>query len=239
MKKIILSTVILLLVSFQVNAQWGFGRVKGNGNLISKTRNVGDYDNIIVTGAFNVSLVHGNEGKLKIKIEDNLLEYLVTEVKGNSLKIKWKKGTNIHANQVHIVVPFESINKVVLTGSGDIIGADSIKNTDFEVFLSGSGNIALQINSDSTDVKITGSGKVKLLGKSEELDVLLTGSGDFNSYQLQVNNAEAMLTGSGDIRLSVSNRLDAKITGSGDITYKGNPKHQNFKILGSGDIESK
>jgi len=239
MKKIILSTIVLVLINFQSYSQWFGNGVKGSGNLISETRNVGDYDKIIVTGSFNVSLVHGTEGKLKIKIEDNLLEYLVTEVRGNSLKIKWKNKVNINTRKgIHIVVPFTSLDKVVLTGSGEIISADTMDSNNFEVFLSGSGNIALQVASKSTEVKVTGSGTVKLLGKSDELYVLLTGSGDFNSYPLKVTDAKAMLTGSGDIELSVSNRLTAKVTGSGSITYRGNPKYQNFKILGSGDIES-
>ena len=241
MKKTILSIAILFFTITQLQAQWFFGKkTTGNGNVKSITRNVGEYDKISVSGAFNVSLIHGKEGEINIKIEDNLLEYLITEVKGDKLILKWKKNVNISTKKgVYIVVPFTDIDSVSLLGSGEIISTDKITTTNFKTYLSGSGDINLDVNTKTVKVTVTGSGDVNLSGKTNSINIDVTGSGDVNSYTLKAETANAKVTGSGDIMVFVSDNLTARVTGSGDIIYAGNPNHQNFKITGSGDIESK
>jgi len=241
MKKLFLSTAILLLVTMQMQSQWFFGAtVKGNGIMKKEIRKVGSYDKISVAGDFNVTLVHGKEGDLNIKIEENLLKYLITEVNDNKLTIRWKKGENISTRKgVHIVVPFTDIDEVNLFGSGDVLCDDVIKSAHFKTLLTGSGDIILNIDVKTVDAKITGSGNIELLGETTDINILVTGSGGVQSYKLDAKNADAKITGSGDIGVNVSDNLKAKITGSGDITYTGNPENQDFKITGSGDIEAK
>lgn len=241
MKKLILITAVLLLTSIQLQAQWFFGnKITGNAVMESTTKNVGNYDKVSVSGSFNVTLIKGEEGKLKIKIEENLLEYLVTEVDNNKLIIKWKKGVNISSKKdVYITVPFTDINTVSLFGSGEIISVDEIETTQFETYLSGSGDMNLTINSKSTKVNVTGSGDIVLKGNTNKITIDVTGSGDVNTYNLKAKIANTKVTGSGDIMVYVSEKLTAKVTGSGDIIFDGNPSKQNFKITGSGDINAK
>lgn len=239
MKKTIITSAIILFVSIQTQAQW-FNRIKGNGILKTEHRSLKDYDKIEVSGSFNVALVYGEEGDINIKMEENLLEYLITEVKGDKLIIRWKKNVNISTRRgVHIVVPFKDINTIVLTGSGDIICEDVIKATSFNTILTGSGDIIANIKADSIKAKVTGSGNIELLGESHSLDVLVTGSGGFQSYKMITESANTKVTGSGDIGLFVSQDIIAKVFGSGDIIYRGHPKNQDIKVFGSGDIIEK
>jgi hypothetical protein len=206
----------------------------------TKTRNINDFDKISVAGSFNVTLVHGEEGTIKIKMEENLFKYLITEVKGDKLTIRWKKGENISTRKgVHIVVPFKDIDEVNLFGSGDVICDDIIETANFKTLLTGSGDIILNIDAKTVNAKVTGSGNIELLGTSKNLDLLVTGSGGIQSTKLKSNDVNAKVTGSGDINLYANNNLDAKVTGSGDIIYRGSPKVINTKTTGSGDIIGK
>ena len=57
----------VFLVSFIAHAQWSSNdknKVKGNGKVVTETRNTGDYDAIKVGGSFDVNLVAGKEGKI-------------------------------------------------------------------------------------------------------------------------------------------------------------------------------
>ena len=239
MKKSIITVAIILFVSIQTQAQW-FNRIKGNGILKTEHRSLKNYDKITVSGPFNVALVYGEEGDISIKMEENLLEYLVTEVKGDKLIIRWKKKVNISTRRgIHIIVPFKDINTIILTGSGDVICKDLIKTNNFNTLLTGSGDIIANIEADSIKAKVTGSGNIELLGESHSLDVLVTGSGGFQSYKMIAETANTRVTGSGDIGLFVSQDITAKVFGSGDIVYRGHPKNQDTKVFGSGDIIEK
>lgn len=238
MKK--LAVLILgLLLTTSINAQWGGKRVKGNGHTVTKERKTADYDEINVAGFFNVELVSGNEGNISVKAEENLLEYIITEVKGNQLVIKTKNGYSINTsrgNQIVITVPFEDIDEVTLSGSGDINSKNIIKATNFETSVSGSGDVNLEIDATSIEATVTGSGDLRLNGKTNDFQCHVTGSGDIHAYELKSEDVDASVTGSGDIKLYCSGVLKANIVGSGDIKYQGSPTKELSKTVGSGDI---
>jgi len=58
------------------------------------------------------------------------------------------------------------------------------------------------------------------------------------AYDLTAQKANVSVTGSGDVKIMVSEDLTARVTGSGDIKYKGNPKKEDKKTTGSGGITS-
>ncbi|MCB0471768.1 MAG: DUF2807 domain-containing protein [Flavobacteriaceae bacterium] len=238
MKKLMLLAV-MFGITMSVNAQWFNKKVKGNGKIVTITRNVDSYDQVAVAGSFNVELVAGTEGKLTVQMDENLLEYLVTEVEGSKLKIRWEKGINVYTkSKLLITVPFEDIYGVALAGSGDIIANDIIKGDSFGAALSGSGDMNLKVDVNSLKTAISGSGDIDVAGNSVTLDCAISGSGDFDGSKLNSKEVTVAIAGSGDASVGTVADLNVKIAGSGDVTYSGNPK-KNVKISGSGSVRSR
>lgn len=241
MKKIILSAIVLLFTATTVNAQWwnSSEKITGNKEVVKQTRTVSNYDRISVTGMMEVQLLAGKEGKIDLEAESNLMEYIETEVSSGHLKISVKKGVNLQPSKnypIKLVVPFEDLDALTLTGSGHIRNSDVIKSRDFKVNVTGSGNMNLHLVSETLSGSLTGSGDIKLRGNTREFKCTVTGSGDFLAYDLKADKVDANVTGSGDIQINVVNELNARVSGSGDINYKGNPEKQNFRTSGSGSI---
>lgn len=239
MKKSFLFLAASLIFITTACAQWGGEKVKGNGDMVTKTRNVGSYDGVQLVGSMNVELISGSEGNLKIQAESNLQEYITTEVKNGKLKLSTKEGFNLQPkDDILISVPVESIEEVSVTGSGDIWTKDRLKSSNMKVNVTGSGDLVLDLEVKDLKGMVTGSGDVKLKGRSQNFECTVTGSGDFEAYDLQAENVEARVSGSGDIMVYASNSLKASVSGSGDIVYKGNPGKQDFKTSGSGSVSS-
>lgn len=241
MKKLFLVIAVIAFTIPTAEAQWWTGgkKVNGNGNMTSETRNVSDYDHVSLEGSMEVELVAGREGRVTVEAESNLMEYVLTEVSGGNLKISVEKGVNLNPsrnNKIKITVPFETLRGLSLTGSGDIYNSDRITARDFDLKLTGSGDMRIDLNSQNVTAKLTGSGDIVLRGKAENFKCTVTGSGDFKAYELQTRTADASVMGSGDVQLSVSQELKARIAGSGDIKYRGNPKKEDFKTTGSGSV---
>jgi hypothetical protein len=238
-KKIILTTLILA-VSISANAQdwWGNSKkIKGNGKVVTVNRTTSDYNGIGIGGSFDVKLIKGKEGKITIEGEENIIPYIETEVKGNTLQIKFKKNITVRTTKrLTVTVTYEDIDKVSLAGSGNMINEGIIKSNDFKVSLAGSGNITLKIDTDEVSSNIGGSGDIKLTGNSNELNCSIAGSGSIKAYNLSTDTLNASIAGSGSIRTTVKTKIKAKIVGSGSIYYKGNPKYTDVKSVGSGDI---
>ncbi|TPN89100.1 head GIN domain-containing protein [Aquimarina algicola] len=238
MKKIIFTISLTIFSVAFLQAQWGT-KIRGNGEVVSKERTTQEYDEIKVKGNLDVSLVAGKEGKIKIEGESNLIDYIITKVEGDELKIYVKRGYYLKPSnntKFLIIVPFTDITQVTLSGSGDITGNAPINAQEFKTGLSGSGDIRLTINAETVYAQISGSGDLDLKGESNKFTCSLSGSGDIEAYDLKAKYAKATISGSGDIQLTATSEIKAFISGSGDISYKGNPEKEDKKVSGSGDI---
>lgn len=238
MKKSIILTLALLFATATQAQFWGKS-VKGNGKITKETRTVGDYDEISCGGSFDYILVAGEEGKITLEGDENLLEYIITEVKGDKLVVKTEKGVNIKTgwkNTIKITIPFKDISAVSLAGSGDLWNEDKITATNFEASLAGSGDVVLTIEASSVEASIAGSGDLTLKGNTNDLEAKVAGSGDFHGFDLQSNNTVVSVAGSGDAEVVSKVSIKARVSGSGDIDYKGNPDKQDTKVSGSGSI---
>ncbi|TXG39450.1 head GIN domain-containing protein [Seonamhaeicola maritimus] len=239
MKKTTTLLILSLIFVSTINAQiWGSKKVKGNGNIITETRNIGDYDGIKCAGSMDFILVSGNEGALKLEGDSNILEYVITEIKNNNLIVKVKNGTNISSSKgITVTIPFKDVDNVSLAGSGDLISKAQITTNKLDVSLAGSGDVSLDLKTNSVKAAIAGSGDMKLKGNTNKLEVKIAGSGDFHGFDLQANNTEVSVAGSGDAEVVSNENLKARVAGSGDIKYIGSPE-KDTKVAGSGTIKA-
>jgi hypothetical protein len=225
----------VLFITTSGNAQWK--KIKGNGKIVTEKITTASYDEINVSGFFDVVLVSGTEGAINIKGEENVLPLIKMEVKDNVLKIYTEKNINISTKEnITITIPFEQISFVSLSGSGDIKTKNTIVATNFKAKLSGSGDMNLDVKATNFEVNISGSGDVVLTGSSENFTSKISGSGDVNAADLITKKANLTISGSGDMKVNCSESLYARVSGSGDIEYKGNPQSKDTKVSGSGEI---
>jgi len=241
MNKSILLIVALMFATVSHAQWWGNKKVKGNGNMTTETRNTGEYDGVKCAGSMDYILVAGTEGKIKLEGESNLLEHIITEIKGNDLIIKVEKGVNLSPSwnkTIKVTIPFKDISSVSLAGSGDLWNEDKITASDFDVSLAGSGDMILNVDATSVEGSLAGSGDITLKGNTNNLSLRLAGSGDIHAFGLQSNHTEATIAGSGDIEVVSNQSLKARVSGSGDIEYRGKPSKEDTKVSGSGSISN-
>ncbi|OIQ30261.1 MAG: DUF2807 domain-containing protein [Bacteroidetes bacterium MedPE-SWsnd-G2] len=224
------------------HAQWGNNKkIKGNGKMTTETRTTKDYDQISCSGNFDYILVSGNEGQLKLEGEENLLPYIITEVKGNNLVVKVEDNINLSTSgskTIKITIPFESISSVALAGSGDLWTEDTIKSDKLQVSLAGSGDVTIKTNANTVEGSLAGSGDLTLKGSTNKLKASIAGSGDIHGFDLTSDYTEVAISGSGDAKVVCHKELKARVAGSGDIQYKGNPLKEDSKVAGSGSISN-
>jgi hypothetical protein len=63
------------------------------------------------------------------------------------------------------------------------------------------------------------------------------GSGSFKGLELDSNDTDVKVAGSGQAKVVANEILKARVNGSGTIVYKGNPENVNNKTNGSGKIK--
>lgn len=238
MKKLASLILILFISSFAANAQWK--KVKGNGNVTDENRSVGNFDKVAASGHFRVTLQEGNEGNLMVSAEENLMEYIITEVKNGELKIGTKKGYSIRSTEkIEVLVNYKDIDGIYMSGSGKLTSNNPIKSSNFDMAVSGSGHIDIEVDANQVNAKVSGSGSVNLEGETDEMSCSISGSGNINGYDLNVNKVTAKISGSGSAKLHVEEEIHATTSGSGNVRYTGNPTIIKAKSSGSGSVKKR
>jgi len=233
--------LFVVLSSISINAQ-NYKNINGKGSKITKTITTSDYNGVAVSGSFYVTLVDGVEGTITVNAEQNLMEYVIVEVKENTLFIRPEKEYGLSASKgkkIQITVPVNTISNVSLAGSGDIISNFMMNASSFKISLAGSGDIKLGIEAQKIDASVSGSGDIELKGKAMNFTAAVAGSGDIEAFGLQAESTKASIAGSGDIETYCTQSIEARVSGSGEIQYKGNPTKVDSKVSGSGTIKMK
>lgn len=227
--------ILFILAATVISAQRG-KKIKGDGNVVTIERNTGDYDALRVGGFYEVELVEGDEGKITLSGEENILEYIETEVRGGTLTIKSRDNMQLKTSfgkKVFITIPVQSIDAIRLSGSGRLYSDLNLKADNFKVHTSGSRNVALTVNTNNIKVISSGSSTIELDGTAAQISVTSSGSSNLRAYELKTDTAEITSSGSSNIRISVEEKIDVKSSGSSNIKYRGNPEKVYSKSSGS------
>lgn len=224
-----------LMALNSIQAQWK--KVTGNGNMVTQERSLSSFSEVSVAGGMQVTITQAGNTSVKVQADDNLMEYIITEIKGNKLVVKYQNNVSINGKGVKILVTMPILNGASISGSGNVLCASEMPASgSFYASISGSGNIDAKTTASKVDASISGSGNILLGGKTKELEVSISGSGSFKGYELKTEEAQVKISGSGNVETTATTKLDAVISGSGDIFYKGNPG-LSLKSAGSGKIK--
>jgi hypothetical protein len=209
--------------------------VDGNGIVVEESRAVSGFSRITLQGLGRLYIVQGSQEELRIRAEENLIQYLRTEVRGDELVISKDGATLRNSVPIEYHLTVRDVNRVALTGAGNIHGSN-LATGPLELRLSGVGNIELvDLSSSRLDVEITGVGDVILSGSADEQTIRLRSLGDYDGRNLETAEAEVLVADGGSATVRVRDRLQATIKGSGDVFYIGDPTVDS-RIAGSGRV---
>lgn len=233
----ILLFLAILFVSINLSCTES-GGFSGNGNVKSETRNVSDFNELKSTGSIDIKIIAGNKFELKVEDDENLLPHLITEVKDGSLNIYYNSNFSFGESHGKVTVEVPTLNKISISGSGDIKMEGTLKNDKEIIFASsGSGDIEGNVDAPSVILNTSGSGDIDLEGKSQNLNCKTAGSGDVKCRNLKSENVTVTVAGSSDVSVYASVSLKVDVAGSGDVVYAGNPTSPSINILGSGTVK--
>ena len=105
------------------------------------------------------------------------------------------------------------------------------------VTLCGSGILTVDgVTAGHFTVQAPGSGLLVVTGKTTTLDAILSGTGDVRLDGLAAHDATATVSGTGRLLVNASQSLDATVSGTGAIVYTGNPTDVTKNVTGTGAI---
>lgn len=198
-------------------------RVTGSGKLVTAVRTVPHFSSVAMTAAGDIEITSGETQSVSVRIDDNLLQYLKTEVSDGELRIEIDNSINPQDYDLTVEITMTDLQSLTLTGAGTIVGKSMFVGDSVSVTMTGVGTIVLNVECDKLVTILTGVGTVSLSGSAGELDVTNSGVGNLAAFGLESDRAKIVTTGIGDCEVYVNDDLDVTITGTGSVYYKGSP----------------
>ncbi|MBN2814687.1 MAG: DUF2807 domain-containing protein [Bacteroidales bacterium] len=232
--------------------------VKGSGMPVEKNYTVSGFKGLDVSGGFDVVLVQGNTEGVVLTAQENLFGYIKVEVVQGVLRI-YTEANIMPTKPMKAWVSFKSIEKLEVSGGGDVVAETPVNVPGLDMAISGGGDLTLTVNTAELNGKISGGGDARLDGSAENFVVVMSGGGDLSS-SLEAGNIACTLSGGGDlniknpvrafaITLEVSgggdvealleaDRLKCAVSGGGNASFSGNVTDLEIHVSGGGDIDA-
>ena len=255
-RTILLTTLILATLVFSA---CGIKVIRGSGDMVSESRNVSGFDRVSLSGSGEVIITQGGEESLSVETDDNIMQYVKTEVRGGTLYLEMDEqgAAVLSPTRLTFTLSVKQLAGLSVSGSGDIevddidtermaldisgsgdIQIDSLATEKLEMSIDGSGDVRVDsLSAEEVESRIGGSGEVNLAGEAPTQNVEISGSGQYRAGNLQSETIEISIGGSGDAVVWATGSLKADISGSGSVKYYGSPT-VDFSGSGSGDINS-
>jgi hypothetical protein len=209
--------------------------VTGNHDVVKKERTTDPFTGIRVSTGIDVYLKQGDMISVVLEADENLHEYIMTEVKNGILNIY--TDANIRdAERKRVYVTMKEITSLRSTSAGDIFGETPVRTDNLKLSASSAGDIKLEVYADNVEAGISSSGDITLTGEAETLNANLSSAGDLNAYNFKVREADVSASSAGDADIYVTEKLIARASSAGDINYKGDPKYIDAHSSSAGGI---
>ena len=201
------------LINFSITSS-----VQGSGVEGSEVRNATGFDGVDVGGVFQVEITAGEEFSVQVQADDNLLQYIKTEVDGSVLRVETTEGIKSR-NPMRILISAPDIKSIQASGAS-------------KVSLSG-------VKNSSLEVDTSGASKLKVAGETAAVTVEVSGASSIDAAALKATTATVDASGASHVSLFVTDRVRADASGASKIAYSGNPTDVQKNTSGASKVYQK
>ena len=212
-------------------------QMSGSGNIVTEKRETGDFKGISAGGAFEVEVKIGPDTEVKVEADDNIMQYIETEVRGGVLRIETQDGINFNDAHFKVYVTTPELNRVNSSGASHVVLKDPIRSKGrISLDVSGAGRINGSVDAPEVDAEVSGAAKIELSGKTRNYKARVSGSGDLRTSELKSESTDVEVSGAGNAQVHASVSLKANASGAGNIHYRGGAAVQQ-NTSGAGNVK--
>lgn len=230
---------VLMLLTFGACEVMG-EKVKGNGNVITKTHEVEPFNRLKLETVCKVEITQSDKEQVIVEADENLHEYIEIEQHGNQLKVKTRDRVSFNnVKKMVIRVHVKNINELDIASVGNVICTNEIISDNLELDISSVGNTELRLKVNTIDADINTVGRLTIEGSADKAIISNASVGGVNmggfiAKVLHIDNSSV-----GGIEVYASDELYVDHSGIGGLKYGGNPEKKEIRDSGIGKVKQR
>ena len=216
--------VFVLALFLFVSCRFGGGKpVAGNGRITTQQKEVGDFNSVDVSGQVVLKVSQGATPSLRIEADENLMEYIDVQTRGNTVVIKTKDGYQLEPTRsITVYVTAPVYRELDASGQCTIIGETAITGSDpLTIHTSGQVSVQLELNVPKLTTDISGQGALNLKGITTDFESNVSGNGSLKCFDLITENTSLDISGATTVEITANKKLSVDASGASNVSYKG------------------
>lgn len=235
---------LLLLLILTINP--GIGTMAANySSENTQQRDVQNFNAIAVSSGIKLYVSAGNEESVRVEASENIINDVITEVKGGTLHIYMRRKNMFNlfnwgtTGTVRAYVTANTLNGLKASSGSEVRSENTLKGNTLTLDVSSGGDVNLNLVYRDMEVDSSSGSKVKLSGRCKNLRAEASSGSIINAGNLESVNCQADASSGGNINLQVSDDIKARASSGGNIRYEGNPKVKDFNQSSGGSVSSR
>lgn len=209
--------------------------IKGNGDVVEQERNIDDFSELKVSRGMNVYITYGDDTKLMIRADGNLLKVIETEVIGDVLEISSEANIK-KAKEKKVFVTTPNLDKLKAFAGSNVYSENTIETGNFIVSASAGSNIKLQLDAKQVEVSASAGSNINLKGKAKSITGKASSGSNIRANELNSSKADCKVSSGANFWVTATNQLMGKASSGGNIFYYGSPENTEIHKSSGGNV---
>jgi hypothetical protein len=210
--------------------------VSGNGNVITKSIEVGAFKNVAIGSGIHGHVRQGPRA-VTLETDENLAQYVLVAVEGETLKATLTPGVllvNQHALKLN--VSNDAIESVEASGGAEV-DAEATQPATLSLAASGGGRLVVSgIQVSELRLSATGGSRVKLVGTATTGDLTVSGGSNADLEKLDLLVGGFSVSGGSKVTSKVRGSVSGAASGGARVKLLGSPKGE-IKVSGGSAVD--
>lgn len=232
-KFLIAAALSLFLSSCQIDRIWG---VSGNGNVQTEKRNTSKkFTAIKASNGLKVYITQEEANTITVEADENLLDIIRTEVRGDELHVYAKKNIG-QAKSKKVFVSAPEISAISSSSGAHVLVENTLKADNLKLKSTSGSSLDLHAEADHISCSTSSGANLRIKGSANTLKVKSSSGSAVKATDLEVAKCDAIASSGGNIAVYVTKDLTASASSGGDIRYAGNPESVSTGKSMSGSV---
>ena len=209
--------------------------IRGNGKVVEINRTVDKFDEIKVSRGMNVYISQGDEQKVVVKADENILQAISTKVENGVLKITTTERIR-NAKSKKVYVHVNELDNIIATAGSNVYSETEIANDVLDLTCSAGSNMRLDIHADKVSASATAGANLFLKGEAYKGDLSASAGSNIKAGELKVIDCNAKASSGANIWVEVSGSFSGKASSGANVFYSGDSRTINVSSSSGGNV---
>ena len=215
--------------------------IKPSNNITMESRQHSGYDKIDVSDAMEVVLTMDAQESVVVEANENLHEYILTDVVGGTLKIRMKNNVRIKSGAaIKVYVSALAMNDIRVDGASRLELTNDLVTSNIKVDVSGASTFQGGFTAVDSEIDVSGASKVEIWGSTTNANVNISGASNLGDFAFTITDyLNIDLSGASKAELTVDGTMDIEASGASTFNYKGDGLIDNLNLSGASTVNKK